>query len=492
MAEVQLIATLRPAPGKETELRCLLCDTTRLVEQAEPSCLTFLLTEHHRADGSLEFKVIERWANTNALEHHHNRPWLREMYSTFLEKQILDGPEQIEMLTVIAGFAFRSSTTFAVLVVCVAVFTDIFLYGLVVPMLPFALAERVGLTDADIQHWNSILLASYGASIMLGSLLFGWMGDRTRTKQLPFLLGVGVMGVGEQHIGRAIGFTSMSLSVGLFAGPIVAFVLVVLEFVLRVLLIRPSLKTDNKRNLTEEERRPLMTDAAGTPTTVSPRKPALLYLLCMPRFITAMTGMFMLNSFMTALEAVLPVYLPQVFPYRSTEIAIVFLSNTLPMICSPIGGAVVDRMGPFWPAVLGFTLITPSMMLLSLVREPEMIMSVLLRLFLFLFGCGVSLAMPAMMTEITLAKDDMEDGYPGIFGDGGASSQAYGLSNAAFAAGTLVGPLYAGYIRESVSWSAMVISLGAFSALMVVFVVAFTPLKGRVLHGSRVPDSTRQ
>ncbi|GKZ73187.1 hypothetical protein AnigIFM50267_009864 [Aspergillus niger] len=443
---------------------------------------------------------------------------------------------------------FRSSTTFAVLVVCVAVFTDIFLYGLVVPMLPFALAERVGLTDADIQRWNSILLASYGASIMLGSLLFGWMGDRTRTKQLPFLLGVGVMGgatllfsltrslavillarilqgcstaivftigfslmldtVGEQHIGRAIGFTSMSLSVGLFAGPIVsgflydlagyfavfvpAFVLVVLEFVLRMLLITPSLKTDIKRNLTEEEGRPLMTDAAGTPTTVSPRKPALLYLLCMPRFIIAMTGMFMLNSFMTALEAVLPVYLPQVFPYRSTEIAIVFLSNTLPMICSPLGGAVVDRMGPFWPAVLGFTLITPSMMLLSLIREPEMIMSVLLRLFLFLFGCGVSLAMPAMMTEITLAKDDMEDEHPGIFGDGGTSSQAYGLSNAAFAAGTLVGPLYAGYIRESASWSAMVISLGAFSALMIIFVVAFTPLKGRVLHGSRVPDSTRQ
>ncbi|GJP90828.1 Ankyrin repeats (3 copies) family protein [Aspergillus niger] len=440
---------------------------------------------------------------------------------------------------------FRSSTTFAVLVVCVAVFTDIFLYGLVVPMLPFALAERVGLTDADIQHWNSILLASYGASIMLGSytslLIHGysafWMDGRSNPHEAATIFARGrgygrcdtalltyqIIGrdpsrsnpaglfdchIGEQHIGRAIGFTSMSLSVGLFAGPIVggflydlagyfavfvpAFVLVVLEFVLRVLLIRPSLKTDNKRNLTEEERRPLMTDAAGTPTTVSPRKPALLYLLCMPRFITAMTGMFMLNSFMTALEAVLPVYLPQVFPYRSTEIAIVFLSNTLPMICSPIGGAVVDRMGPFWPAVLGFTLITPSMMLLSLVREPEMIMSVLLRLFLFLFGCGVSLAMPAMMTEITLAKDDMEDGYPGIFGDGGASSQAYGLSNAAFAAGTLVGPLYAGYIRESVSWSAMVISLGAFSALMVVFVVAFTPLKGRVLHGSRVPDSTRQ
>ncbi|GKZ28445.1 hypothetical protein AbraIFM66950_007113 [Aspergillus brasiliensis] len=428
---------------------------------------------------------------------------------------------------------FRSSTTFAVIVVCVAVFTDIFLYGLVVPMLPFALAERVGLSDADIQRWNSILLASYGASIMLGSLIFGWMGDRTRTKQLPFLLGVGVMGgatllfslttsltlillarilqgcstaivftigfslmldtVGEDHIGRAIGFTSMSLSVGLFAGPIVggflydlagyfavfvpAFVLVVLEFVLRVLLVTPSHETDIKPNLTGEEGRPLISEATGTPTTTSPSKPALLSLVRMPRFIVAMVGMFMLNSFMTALEAVLPVYLPEVFPYRSTEIAIVFLSNTLPMICSPLGGSVVDRFGPFWPAVLGFSLITPSMTLLSVVREPELIMSVLLRLFLFVFGCGIALAMPAMMTEITLAKDDMEDRHPGIFGDGGASSQAYGLSNAAFAAGTLVGPLYAGYIRQAVGWSMMAISLGAFSAVMVILIIAFIPMK---------------
>ncbi|GKZ28444.1 hypothetical protein AbraIFM66950_007112 [Aspergillus brasiliensis] len=60
MAEVQLIATLRPAPGKEVELGLRLCDTTRLVEQEEPSCLAFLLTEHHQADGTLEFKVIER------------------------------------------------------------------------------------------------------------------------------------------------------------------------------------------------------------------------------------------------------------------------------------------------------------------------------------------------------------------------------------------------------------------------------------------------
>ncbi|PWY67082.1 MFS amine transporter [Aspergillus sclerotioniger CBS 115572] len=424
----------------------------------------------------------------------------------------------------------RSSTPFAVIVVCVAVFTDIFLYGLVVPMLPFALADRVGLSDGDIQRWNSILLATYGAAIMLGSLLFGWMGDQTRTKQLPFLLGVGVMGgatllfslttsllliilarvlqgcstaivftigfsllldtVGDRHIGRAIGFTSMSLSVGLFAGPIVggflydlagyfavfipAFVLVALEFLLRMLLITPRHDPEVKQPITDEDQRPLIPGTAGRQ---SPRTPAVFTLMRTPRFAVAMLGMFMLNSFMTAYEAVLPVYLPEVFFYRSTQIAIVFLSNTLPMICSPVGGSLVDHLGPFWPAVLGFGLITPSMMLLSLIRVPGTLHSVLLRLFLFLFGCGVSVAMPAMMTEITLAKDAMEEGEPGIFGDRGACSQAYGLSNAAFAGGTLVGPLYAGYMREAAGWTAMNISLGVFSGLMVVLIIMFTPRK---------------
>ena len=359
------------------------------------------------------------------------------------------------------------------------------------------------------------------------------MGDQTRTRQLPFLLGVGVMGgatvlfslttslpwivlarvlqgcstaivftigfsllretVGDRHIGRAIGFTSMSLSGGLFAGPIVggflydlagyfavfipAFVLVAVEFLLRLLLITPQHDLGLKQSPTDGDRRPLIAGTAGPPARASPRTPAVVTLMRTPRFAVAMLGMFILNSFMTALEAVLPVYLPEVFLYRSTQIAIVFLSNTVPMICSPVGGSLVDHWGPFWPAVLGFALITPSLMLLSLIRVPSILTSMLLRLFLFLFGCGVSMAMPALMTEVILAKDDMEQGDPGIFGERGACSQAYGLSNAAFAGGTLVGPLYAGYMRETAGWTAMNISLGVCSGLMMVLIIVFTPRK---------------
>ena len=70
--------------------------------------------------------------------------------------------------------ALRASKAFTVFVVCVGVFSDVLLQNLVVPVLPYALKERVGLTDeADVQWWNSLLLAAFGAAFMLGSRTCG-------------------------------------------------------------------------------------------------------------------------------------------------------------------------------------------------------------------------------------------------------------------------------------------------------------------------------
>ena len=66
--------------------------------------------------------------------------------------------------------SLRSSATFATCVVCIAIFADILLQNIVVPVLPYALHTRVGLDDqADIQRWTSILLAAFGTAFMLGS-----------------------------------------------------------------------------------------------------------------------------------------------------------------------------------------------------------------------------------------------------------------------------------------------------------------------------------
>ena len=64
---------------------------------------------------------------------------------------------------------FRSSKAFVILVVSIAVFTDSFLYGLIVPILPFMLAQRCGVPEQEIQKWDSILLGTYGAAVLVGS-----------------------------------------------------------------------------------------------------------------------------------------------------------------------------------------------------------------------------------------------------------------------------------------------------------------------------------
>lgn len=70
------------------------------------------------------------------------------------------------------GASFRSSDGFIIFVVGAAVFTDMMLYGLIVPMLPYVLVDRVGISPEDIQKWNSILLGVFGGALMFGSCMY--------------------------------------------------------------------------------------------------------------------------------------------------------------------------------------------------------------------------------------------------------------------------------------------------------------------------------
>lgn len=90
-------------------------------------------------------------------------------------------------------FRLRSAQWFIVLAVCVAVFTDVFLYAVIVPVLPFAIESRVGLPHDEVQHWVSVLLAVYGAALLVSSPIFGILADRIKSRQLPLLGGLLVL-----------------------------------------------------------------------------------------------------------------------------------------------------------------------------------------------------------------------------------------------------------------------------------------------------------
>jgi MFS family permease len=67
------------------------------------------------------------------------------------------------------------------------------------------------------------------------------------------------------------------------------------------------------------------------------------------------------------------------------------------------------------------------------------------------------------MAEITYVVEAKEREKPGRFGATGAYAQAYGLFIAAFAAGTLIGPVWAGYVEDKAGWGTMSWSLALFS-----------------------------
>jgi MFS family permease len=69
-------------------------------------------------------------------------------------------------------------------------FTDLFLYGLVVPILPFILSDRISIPHSEIQSYTSILLACYAGASVVFSLPAGYIADKLSARQLPFLVGL--------------------------------------------------------------------------------------------------------------------------------------------------------------------------------------------------------------------------------------------------------------------------------------------------------------
>lgn len=92
-----------------------------------------------------------------------------------------------------AGLAWRSNALFIVSTVAVGLFTDLFLYGLIVPVLPFMLHDRVGIPYGQVQPHVDGLLAAYAGAGLVSSPIAGLVADKTSTRQAPFLLGLAAL-----------------------------------------------------------------------------------------------------------------------------------------------------------------------------------------------------------------------------------------------------------------------------------------------------------
>ncbi len=155
---------------------------------------------------------------------------------------------------------FRSSKIFISSAICIAIFSDLFLYGVIVPVVPFSISERAGVPENEVQHWVSILLAVYGAALLASSPIAGYYADHSSSRRLPLLGGLVVLTVatvmllvaksitvlvlgrlfqgfaagivwtvgqallvdtvGQANIGQVMGYVSITMSLGIMVSPL--------------------------------------------------------------------------------------------------------------------------------------------------------------------------------------------------------------------------------------------------------------------------------
>ena len=75
--------------------------------------------------------------------------------------------------------------------------------------------------------------------------------------------------------------------------------------------------------------------------------------------------------------------------------------------------------------------------------------------------------------EVFHAVKEKEDQTPNLFARGGATALAFGLSNMGFAAGSLIGPFFAGIIRQQAGWGTMGWALGLMAGVSSIPILLF-------------------
>jgi len=385
----------------------------------------------------------------------------------------------------------RSSVPFITLTAGMSILTDIGLYGLVTPILPYRL-ESLGVPDEQIGRKVGLLIGAYAAGLVLSSIPVGVLGELYPGRRLPLLFGCGLalggvalFALGQtfaamlvarvlQGVGGTIvwtlslamisdsvtaerrttmfGYAMAGATVGNFIGPaaggalyslggwhapfIFAAALLVIDMALRLLVIETS--DAAKHGYTppwaidrSEERAQEHSHAATLR--------ALRQLMRSARFWTISYVTFVTGAVIAALiDTGLTLRLRSSYGFDSLRAGLTILAAVGPTILVlPFAGHLIDsKFGPRRVGIVALILACASTAALS-------IRGIAFGIFLALLMVQCSFASilePAMSTDLSSLVESGPDAL--------GFAHVFALSNLAFSTGTLVGPVVAGPLLD--------------------------------------------
>ncbi|KAK8848448.1 MFS amine transporter [Apiospora arundinis] len=105
----------------------------------------------------------------------------------------------------------RSSNAFVITAVAIAIFTDTFLYGQLIPVFPDVIRERCSIPQEKVQLFTSVAVGLSGLGNLVGAFAFGYMADHVRNRRTSLLLGLAVFIGGTAMVWAARHITIMCI-----------------------------------------------------------------------------------------------------------------------------------------------------------------------------------------------------------------------------------------------------------------------------------------
>ncbi|KAF9978332.1 hypothetical protein BGZ73_002923 [Actinomortierella ambigua] len=391
----------------------------------------------------------------------------------------------------------RRSPNFILFTVFLTLFIDMITYGIIVPIIPFIVSEKM---HGSATH-TGMLLAVYAIGMLIGSPLFGKLGDSFVSRRVPMLIGLfsmlastilfmfatnlyillfarllqGMAGGSVWTLGLALitdvfpadalgiqmGKAMIGYTFGLMMGPPLGGILfdyggfqapsyfccaiTLVDIVCRSLVIEEQEEIVLALRLLGKHQEAL--DEAQV--VKAQRKSERLYhqqvawqLLRNRRLLacifTTACGAFVFSG----AEPTMPLHLASRFDLNSEKIGLVFMAFSLPTMTGPISGALSDRFGAKAISFIALVLCSVMALLMGLFQDSFP----LTVLFFILIGTTGTAVLTPILSEIAaVVRNIGTDSF----------TMAYGLFNMAFSIGVMVGPIVCGILYERFGFQTM-------------------------------------
>ncbi|KAI8077599.1 major facilitator superfamily domain-containing protein [Thamnidium elegans] len=419
-------------------------------------------------------------------------------------------------------------------------------YSLIVPIVPFIVdALNRGLPvdsggnpydshvqdDAETSKKTGIMLAFFAVGLLIGSPIFGYMGDRIKKRKIPMLMGIGGMIISTllflfidkyyqfliaralqgfadasvwtlgmamvadaypiEELGSKMSKVLLSYSIGLVAGaPIGGGV----DFILRLLMVEKSdclpewlenkeieMPAKDETIINEEvtigqdnETSTISTSNAELPVK---NRVSTWTLISQPRLIAAALLAFANGIIYNVFEPTLTVKLSKEFGLNASQIGLVFLAQMIPtFVSTPLSGWIHDRYGPKIVCITTMPLCALFMILMGTQNQDSPGgVAPLIVLFALQGFTAFAFLTPALPEIAHVAQ--IEGGKVGDSGTG----RSFSIFNMKYTKIRYIGPLLGGFLYGEIGFFYLCVVMASFLVICIPYIYFFIGEPGKII-----------